>query len=98
KFRVEDLVLPEGMSEARSRRRRELAERVNDEFRQSRVSEARKAVDRFTEQAYSLMTSPKAHAATDLTLEKPATRDRYGRTTFGQRLLLARRLIEADVP
>jgi hypothetical protein len=98
KFRVEDLSLPEGMSEVRSQRRRALAERVNEGFRQSHVSEARKAVDQFTEQAYNLMTSAKAHAAMDLNLEQPATRDRYGRTTFGQRLLLARRLVEAGVP
>jgi uncharacterized protein (DUF1501 family) len=98
KFRIDDLSVPDGISEARAQRRRQLAERVNAEFRQNHVSDARVAVDHFTEQAYRLMTSARAHAAMDLNLEKTSTRDRYGRTTFGQRLLLARRLIEAGVP
>jgi hypothetical protein len=34
----------------------------------------------------------------DLSKESSATRERYGRTQFGQRLLLARRLVEAGVP
>ena len=41
---------------------------------------------------------PDAPAAFDLTQEDPKTRERYGRTQFGQRLLLARRLVEAGVP
>jgi hypothetical protein len=98
KFRVEDLTPPEDVSEERFRRRRELFGQVNEEFRQTRDSEARQAVDRFTAQAYDLITSPKAQAAFDLGREEAKTRDRYGRTQFGQRMLLARRLVEAGVP
>jgi uncharacterized protein (DUF1501 family) len=43
------------------------------------------------------MSSPKARAAFDLAKEPATTRDRYGRTRFGQSCLLARRLIEAGV-
>lgn len=53
--------------------------------------------DQFSDQAYSLMTSSAAQPAFRLSDESPAIRDRYGRTTFGQSCLLARRLIEAGV-
>lgn len=55
------------------------------------------ALDEFEIQAMTLLTSPKTKAAFDLSLEDPKTRDRYGRNTWGQQLLLARRLIEAGV-
>jgi uncharacterized protein (DUF1501 family) len=41
---------------------------------------------------------PEARAAFDITRESQATRDRYGQTSFGQSALLARRLVEAEVP
>ncbi len=53
------------------------------------------AIDKFNEQALGLLTSDKARTAFDLSLEDPATRDRYGRHKWGQRALLARRLVEA---
>ena len=48
--------------------------------------------------ALALLTSPNAATAFDLSKEKPATADRYGRTRFGQSCLLARRLVESGVP
>lgn len=48
--------------------------------------------------AMSLLTSPDALAALDLSKEKQGTRDAYGQTSFGQSLLLARRLAEREVP
>jgi hypothetical protein len=47
--------------------------------------------------AFSLVTSPEARAAFDLAREPARLRDRYGRNSFGQGLLLARRLVEAGV-
>jgi hypothetical protein len=55
------------------------------------------AFDRFHEQAWNLLTGSEARRAFDLNLEPPAIRDRYGRNTWGQRCLLARRLVEAGV-
>jgi arylsulfatase A-like enzyme len=55
------------------------------------------ARDVFYEKAHGLITSPLAKRAFDLNQEPPRLRDRYGRTTFGQSCLLARRLIEAGV-
>jgi hypothetical protein len=59
------------------------------------------AIDRWDESyrsAFELLTNPVARQAFDLTREAPATRDRYGHTTFGQSALLTRRLVVAGVP
>ncbi len=55
------------------------------------------ALDEFETQAMTLLTNPKTKEAFDLTKEDDKTRDRYGRNTWGQQLLLARRLVEAGV-
>lgn len=55
------------------------------------------ALDEFETQAMTLLTNSKTKEAFDLSLEDDATRDRYGRNTWGQQLLLARRLVEAGV-
>lgn len=49
------------------------------------------------EQAFALLGAPKARQACNLELESTETRDRYGRSQFGQSVLLARRLVEAGV-
>ena len=53
------------------------------------------ALDEYYERAYDLVLSGKARAAFDLEQEPVAVRERYGRTTFGQGALMARRLVEA---
>jgi hypothetical protein len=58
---------------------------------------ATRSFDAFHERAYSLIASPEAQAAFNLSREPQHLRDRYGRTPFGQGLLLARRLVEAGV-
>lgn len=55
------------------------------------------ALDEFEAQAMTLLTNPKTKDAFDLTKEDDRTRDRYGRNTWGQQLLMARRLVEAGV-
>ena len=55
------------------------------------------ALDRFNAQALDMLTSSRTREAFDLNQEPDAIRDRYGRTTGGQSLLLARRLVEAGV-
>lgn len=54
--------------------------------------------DEQLEGAYELLTAPHAVKAFDLSNEDDKTRNRYGRTYFGQSMLLARRLAEAQVP
>ena len=55
------------------------------------------ALDEFESQAMTLLTNPATKEAFDLSKEDDRTRDRYGRNTWGQQLLLARRLVEAGV-
>ncbi|MBC8353796.1 MAG: DUF1501 domain-containing protein [Planctomycetes bacterium] len=55
------------------------------------------ALDEFETQAMTLLTNPRTKDAFDLSQEDDRTRDRYGRNTWGQQLLLARRLVEAGV-
>jgi len=55
------------------------------------------ALDQFEAQALTLLTNPETEKAFDLSLESDRTRDRYGRNSWGQQLLLARRLVEAGV-
>jgi hypothetical protein len=55
------------------------------------------ALDEFETRAMTLLTNPRTKEAFDLSRENERTRDRYGRNTWGQQLLLARRLVEAGV-
>lgn len=55
------------------------------------------ALDEFETQAMTLLTNPQTKDAFDLSQEDDRTRDRYGRNTWGQQLLMARRLVEAGV-
>ena len=53
------------------------------------------AMDEFSQRAFHMLTSPKVQAAFDLSREPEKVRERYGRHAFGQRGLMARRLVEA---
>jgi hypothetical protein len=55
-------------------------------------------MDKNRERAYDLILSPSAKSAFDLAKEDPKTRERYGIHRYGQRCLMARRLVEAGVP
>src|SRR5436305_2036272 len=57
-----------------------------------------RSIDDYRAQAFALLTAPSARHVFDLSQERPATLDRYGRTRFGQSCLLARRLVESGVP
>ncbi|TWU13096.1 hypothetical protein CA54_19220 [Symmachiella macrocystis] len=65
---------------------------LNREIDQSRVMDS---MDKYDREAVSLLTSNKAQNAFDLSQENPKVRDKYGRHKWGQRALLARRLVEA---
>ena len=56
------------------------------------------AMNELYRQAYSVLSSPRCQQAFDLSREQPSLRDRYGRFRSGQACLLARRLVEAEVP
>jgi len=96
-FKVRDLSLTGGITEDRFTRRRSALEAVNEYFAERDKSDAVKAMDSFYERAYAMISSPAAKKAFDLDAEPAALRDRYGRNQAGQRLLMARRLVEAGV-
>src|SRR5206468_10695698 len=54
-----------------------------------------KAMNKFSQQAFEFVLGPVAKRAFDINKEDPKLRDRYGRHSFGQSTLLARRLVEA---
>jgi uncharacterized protein (DUF1501 family) len=56
------------------------------------------ALETYYKRAFSLLTTPRAKSAFDLTQEPAELRDRYGRHLMGQSMLLGRRLVEAGVP
>ena len=96
-FQVRDLNLPKGVDDARFARRRSLLETVDHHFRTLEESDAIDSMDAFYQHAYQLISSQKAREAFDLKSEPDALKDEYGRTAAGQRMLLARRLIEGGV-
>ena len=95
-FKVGDLEVPAGPSAARLDARRRLLSQLDDLQRRTETRSTQMH-DSAYERAFRLLTSPKAKKAFDLNLEKDSLRDRYGRNTFGQSCLMARRLIESGV-
>jgi hypothetical protein len=97
-FAVRGLSLPKDVTVERLRRRRQLALGFDPMYGPGEpVPDVVRGLDRFQQQALAIVTSTQARDAFDLRKEPDAVRDAYGRTRFGQSLLLARRLIEADV-
>lgn len=94
-FVVRDLELPPGVSEARFTRRRSLLDAVNAHFAMKEKADNLDAMDSFYQRAYDLLSSVDAREAFNLKAEPDAIRDEYGRNSAGQRMLLARRLVEA---
>ena len=92
------LRLGDNLSRVRLSDRRSLAETLDQQFRQIGESRVLEEFAGVHQQAFSLLTSPQTRRAFDLGAEDPRKRDRYGRHTFGQATLLARRLVEAGVP
>jgi hypothetical protein len=96
-FKVPDLLPPDYISPVRAERRQKLREAVDGATSAFEGNAAAKQLDENFNLAYRLMSSAKARAAFALDQEPEKTRDRYGRTRFGQSCLMARRLIEAGV-
>jgi hypothetical protein len=94
-FSVRNVSIPGGLSIDRLDDRRGLLGEIDRVRRDADTSGALDALDRFQRQAYELVTGPAARQAFDISSEDPQLRDRYGRHTWGQSTLLARRLVEA---
>jgi len=98
-FKVRDVVLPSGISEGRARSRQQLRQELDDMIRIHEAAAEDPAVgfDSFYHQGLDLVSSREAQAAFDLSKEPDKVRESYGRNDFGQRLLMARRLVEVGV-
>jgi hypothetical protein len=95
-FRVADLEVPAGQSAARLDARRELLAQL-DGLQRRTETRSTQMHDSSYERAFTLLTSQRAKEAFELAREPDRLRDRYGRNTFGQSCLMARRLIEGGV-
>jgi len=91
------LGLPGSLDEERLVRRRGLLHVLERADRHLQQVGAAQQLDAFREQAFNLLISPQTKRAFDLSAETEATRDRYGRSHYGESFLLARRLIQAGV-
>jgi hypothetical protein len=96
-YKVRDLNLSKDVDESRFKRRRSMLDAVDAHFRSMEKSDAITAVDSFYEKAYGLISSQSAREAFDITKEDEKMRERYGKNTAGQRMLLSRRLVESGV-
>ncbi|MFN3649224.1 MAG: DUF1501 domain-containing protein [Armatimonadota bacterium] len=96
-FQVEELSLPNGVTDDRFKARRSLLQIVEDEFPLLEQSPALGRMDSFYQRAFNIVTSPEARKAFDINQEPLKLRERYGRNIYAQQLLLARRLVESGV-
>ncbi len=96
RFEVEGIIAP-GITDDRQRARRQLLTMMNTLGNTIGANPQIIAAEKAKEQAYELILGP-GRDVFDLSKEKPELRDRYGRFTFGQDCLAARRMVEAGVP
>ncbi|MBL4883419.1 MAG: DUF1501 domain-containing protein [Planctomycetaceae bacterium] len=96
-FSVPNIGLSNADETQRIQRRSQLRQNLDQLERAFDRANELQALDEFETQAMTLLTNPKTKEAFDLTKEDDETRDRYGRNTWGQQLLMARRLVEAGV-
>jgi uncharacterized protein (DUF1501 family) len=94
-FKVKNMAPPADLPWARLHDRRSLLTEL-DALRRAGAARVADA-EAYYQRAFDLLTSPHAARAFDINAEPAALRDQYGRHTFGQSALLARRLVEAGV-
>ena len=96
-FKIGSLSLPEGLALGRMEQRRDLLQQVELGARMIGRDRSIEAMDSFYQQALDMVLAPRARQAFDLASVPMETRLRYGFHTFGQGVLLAKRLVEAGV-
>jgi hypothetical protein len=95
RINVDDLKLRDEISLPRLERRARLRDLVSAQMPEVEKAVKKYDLNTYYQTALNLISSGRARDAFDLKKESDATRDRYGRNTFGQCCLLARRLVEA---
>lgn len=97
-FRVRGITLDESVTIDQFRKRRNLRDDIDTAFDEFEgLDDTVKGLDRFSEQAYRIISSPRSREAFDLKQEPQREVDRFGTHEYGQSAMLATRLIEAGV-
>jgi len=96
-FKLPELSLPANLTADRLQSRREIQQLIDRQSRLLDYSAEARGLDSYYERALAMLNAPRVRQAFDLSAEPDAVRDRYGRTTYGQSCLLARRLVESGV-
>src|SRR5262249_25872256 len=96
-FQVRDLKLTPRVDLDRFKNRKELLGGIDNLRRSVDTQGAAEGYDRFYRDAFDIVTSEDCRRAFDVHSEDPKLRDQYGRNSWGQSALLARRLVEAGV-
>ena len=99
-FRVRDVNFPSDLTGDRFGRRSDLRKQVDKlkRIHEQSAGDPVNALDEYYRQGFDLVHSKPAQEAFDIGREPEEIRTAYGRNSFGQRALLARRLVEAGVP
>ncbi len=96
-FSLPELSLPNGLTTERLQNRREIQQLVNRQTKLLDYAAAARGLESYYEKTLGMLNSSKVRDAFNLSAEPQSVRERYGRTTYGQSCLLARRLVEAGV-
>jgi len=97
-FAVRDITPPKGIESGRIVRRSGVLAAIDSLQRQADLQPTEfDALDENYKAAFNMLTAPETKRAFNIEDEDPRLRDRYGRSRFGQSLLLARRMIESGV-
>ena len=94
-FRVENLALTRGLTVDRLNDRRSLMRHLDKVPRTLDALDRFATLDKFDADAYEFVSGKQARVAFDISRENDKQRDAYGRNSWGQSALLARRLVEA---
>ena len=94
-FQVQNLNLAQGLTLQKLDDRRSLVQRFDTVRAHLDQRPDVQAIDRFSQEALDFISGPLARQAFDINKEDPKLRDQYGRHSWGQSTLLARRLVEA---
>ncbi|HMC27364.1 MAG TPA: DUF1501 domain-containing protein, partial [Verrucomicrobiae bacterium] len=94
-FALPELKLPANVSYERLLHRRSIQKIIDHQSRLLNDSAQARGMDSYYEKALAMLDSPRLREAFNISSEADNVRESYGRTTYGQSCLLARRLVEA---
>ena len=96
-FRLPELTLPATISLDRLEDRRSLLRLLDEQTETRETSIVARGLEQYYDRAFGMLASARLRRAFNLGEESTRLRERYGRNTYGQSCLLARRLVEAGV-